>query len=120
MSRRKTRGQKAVEAIRAAVPEGVELDEVDEDVLLGVRRAYERAEALDNDLARERAATSPSANKITLLAAEVRLQEQQGEKWGRAIIDRVEAVVKGSTKSWKHQKAANARWSGAASGQGGR
>ena len=62
MGRRQTRGMRAVKAIRAAVPEGVELDEVDEDVLAAVRRAYDRAEDLDTDLARERAATEPSAN----------------------------------------------------------
>ena len=110
MGRRQTRGMKAVRAIRAAVPEGVELDEVDEDVLQAVRRAYDRAEDLDADLARERAADEPSANRISLLAAEVRLQEAQGEKWGRQIIDRAEAVVKPETKSALHQHAANVRW----------
>ncbi|MCT1639741.1 hypothetical protein [Dietzia cinnamea] len=119
MGRRQTRGMKAVKAIRAAVPEGVELDEVDEDVLQAVRRAYDRAEDLDADLARERAATGPSANRLTLLAAEVRLQEAQGEKWGRQVIDRAEAVVKVETKDWRAQKAARARWDGRYS-QGGR
>jgi len=107
---------RAVKAIRAAVPQGVDLDEVDEDVLAAVRRAYDRAEDLDADLARERAATEPSANRIALLAAEVRLQEQQGEKWGRQIIDRAEAVVKVETKSWQHQKAARAKWDKTATG----
>ena len=120
MGRRQTRGMRAVKAIRAAVPEGVELDEVDEDVLQAVRRAYDRAEDLDADLARERAADEPSANRISLLAAEVRLQELQAERWGRQIIDRAEAVVKESTKDWRAVKAARARWDGVASGQGGR
>ncbi|HIW68881.1 MAG TPA: hypothetical protein H9878_12295 [Candidatus Dietzia merdigallinarum] len=116
MGRRQTRGMRAVKAIRAAVPEGVELDEVDEDVLAAVRRAYDRAEDLDTDLARERAATEPSANRITLLAGEIRLQELQGERWGRQVIDRAEAVVKESAKDWRAVKAARARWDKTATG----
>ena len=120
MGRRQTRGMKAVKAVRAVIPEGVDLDEADEDVLAAVRRAYDRAEALDTDLDRERAATEPSANRLTLLAAEVRLQETQGEKWARQVIDRAEAVVKTETKDWRAQKAARARWDGVANGKAAR
>ena len=89
---------------------------MDEDVLAAVRRAYDRAEDLDTDLARERAATEPSANRITLLAGEIRLQELQGERWGRQVIDRAEAVVKESAKDWRAVKAARARWDKTATG----
>lgn len=103
-------------AIKAVIPEGVELDEADEDLLAAIRRAYDRAEALDEDLARERAAAEPSANRIALLAAEIRLQEQQGEKWGRGIIERVEALVRPKEKDRRAQHAANVRWHGVHTG----
>lgn len=56
----------------------------------------------------------------TLLAAEIRLQEPQGAKWARQVIERAEAIVKTETKDWRAQKAARARWDGVANGKAAR
>lgn len=116
------RGADAVAAIRATIAgidADVTLDEAEEYLLAAISRAYNRAADLDRDAAKART-SGGSPRRVTELAAEARLQESQAAKWTREITDAVAATVTASTKSWQHQKAANARWSGAASGQGGR
>lgn len=117
MGRRQPRGLKVVRAVQAAMPDGVELDELDLATLDAIRRTFDRAEALDADLARERASDEPSANRIALLSAEARLAETQGEKWGRDVVRAAQAVLENSTKNPDKVRAARVRWSGAAAGK---
>lgn len=116
------RGTDAVAAIRATVagidPE-ITLDEHEEHLLTAIARAHNRAADLDRDAAKARA-SGGSSRGVTELLGEARLQETQAERWAKQITDAAQAVVNNSKKDWRAQKAANARWSGVASGQGGR
>ena len=116
MTRRQSRGMKAVKAIRAAAPEAADLDELDEMTLEAVRRTFDRAEALDADLERERAAETPSPNRIALLSAEARLAETQGEKWGRDLVKAANAVLAEAQKNPDKVRAARVRWAKEATG----
>ena len=116
------RGADAVAAIRATVAgldPDVVLDEREENLLASIARAYNRAADLDRDAAKARA-SGGSPRRVTELAAEARLQEQQAERWAKEIVDAVQAVVAPTTKSALHQKAARARWDGIASGKAAR
>lgn len=116
MTRRQSRGAKAVKAVKAAAPAEAELDELDAVTLDAIRRTFDRAEALDADLERERAAEVPSPNRIALLSAEARLAETQGEKWGRDLVKAANAVLAEAQKNPDKVRAARVRWAKEATG----
>ena len=105
---RLSEGKRLVKAIEKALPAGWELTDGDRLVLARIEAAEDRRTALTALFDAETVHPSPSAHKAVALGGEIRQVEAQISKWQDSLMSGTDDPP---VKSWRHQQAANARWS---------